>query len=530
MMKNKRLYAILVAAVLLVGIFAGCGGTDNSAPNSGEPSTAAPETTTSEDGKYGGGIKLAAEASPVTLFLPQSSTTNDRFYTAPVAEPLGREDDEGNVVPFLAEEFITDTENLTFTIKLRDGVKFHDGSPCDAEAVKWNLDKYIENGKGSELSNPAEVEAVDNLTVVVKYSEWSNNWDTVVGAIPIISKQAYEENGEEWCKVNIVGTGAFKMDSYVQDGHLRYVRNDDYRIEGLPYLDTFEFVVISDANTKLSAFLNKEIDALETKEPVVIGQLNQAGYNNVASKNANLCDLNYVIFNSKDKAKPLGDLKVRQAIMHSIDWDNVAKSLTGGFGEASPLFCAPTSWAYHPEAEFYEYDIEKAKALLAEAGYPGGFNTTITTISTYHDNAVALQASISQIGINAEIKTMDNSALAAMQVNDNIEGLIAWRGGGQMDFTANYIRLYSSEGIKNHGIIDYPADYEEALFGARAAKTLEEKKDLLQDAAKKLVQDYCLIFPLSVSYTTAFEQKDVHDLGYYRTIATQFTPETAYRD
>lgn len=540
-MQKKKLCSLLLASAIALGLFGGCSGSNDNASSSAPASSAAPASSstgsaapasseaTASDDKYGGSIRLAAEASPVTLFLPQSSSTNDRFYTTPVAEPLGREDGAGNYVPFLAEDFIIDSDALTFTIKLRDGVKFHDGSACDAEAVKWNLDKYIENGKASELCNPTEVTVSDPLTVVVHYDAWANNWQTVIGAIPIISKEAYEKNGEEWCKINIVGTGPFKLDSFVQDGHLRYVRNDDYRIEGQPYLDSIEFVVITDSNTRISAFLNKEIDAMETGDSVVIDQLTQAGYENIAQQNANLSGLKYVIFNSMDHDKPLGDLKVRQAIMHCFDWENIAKSLSGGYGYATPLFCAPDSWAYHPEAELYEYNVDLAKQLLAEAGYPDGFTTKITTISTYNATAVALQASLAQIGINAEITVMDNSALAAMQVNDNIEGFIAWQGGGQMDFTANYIRLYSSEGIKNHGIIEYPADYEEALFGARAAKTIEEKKSLLQDAAKKLVQDYCLIFPLCLTYTTAFQQEDIHDLGYYQTIATQFTPELAYR-
>lgn len=547
MKKLRRTCSLLLVLVIFVTALIGCSSNEGNSSNEGSASNesssssvnggqtsqgedASSEQATAGDAKYGGSITLVADASPVTLYLPQSSSTNDRYYTTPVAEPLGREDDAGNVTPFLAEDLITDAEALTYTIKLREGVYFQDGSLCDAEAVKWNLDMYIENGKASELSNPTEIVAEDDLTVVVHFEEWANNWDTVLGAIPIISKAAYEEHGEEWCKVNIVGTGPFMLDSYVQDSSLRYVRNDNYRIEGLPYLDSIEFEVITDSNTVISAFLNQEIDALVTADSVVIDQMVNAGYENVASENANLAGLQYVIMNSKDTTQPLGDLKVRQAVMHCIDWENVAKSLTGGYGEATPLFCTPDSWAYHPDAEFYEYDIDLAKEMLAEAGYPDGFSTKITTISTYNEVAVALQACLAQIGITTEIDVMDNSALAAMQVNDNIEGFIAWQGSSQMDFTTNYIRLYSSEGIKNHGIIEYPADYEEALFGARAATNIDEKKELLQEAAKMLVQDYCLLFPMSLTYTTAFQQKDIHDLGYYATIATQFTPEIAYRD
>lgn len=532
---SKKVLTLLLAMIMGAGTLTGCGDSNKAVTIKEETvsETQASETETEaaevKDNKIGGSIKAVADASPITLFLPASTSTNDRFYCAPAAESLGRLQADGTTTPWLAEAFITDAENLTFTIKLREGVYFHDDSICDAEAVKWNLDKMIENGKESELDNPVSIEVKDNLTVEIKYAEWSNNWDTVIGEICIISKAAYEKNGEEWCKVNVVGTGPFIFDSYVQDSTLKFVRNDKYRIEGKPYLDSFEFVVIKDMNTQISAFLNGEIDVMTSLDSVVVNNLKQAGFENLAAESANLSTIKYVLFNSKDETKPLGDLRVRQAVMHAMDWENVAKSLSGGLGYSSPLFCTPDSWAFNKEAEYYKYDIEEAKALLSEAGYPDGFSTIINTISTYNDTAVALQASLSKIGITAEINTMDSSALAEMQKKDNIEGFIIGRGSGQMDFTNNYIRLYSTQGIKNLGIMLFPKDYEDALFGARAAKTLEEKKALLQKASKMLVQDYCMLFPTAVIYTNCFEQKDVTDLGYFQASAIQFTPEDAYR-
>jgi ABC-type transport system substrate-binding protein len=522
---SKKLLMSVLAITITTGSFIGCGSKE-----AGEEITKAEVAVeTTEDNKYGGVIKAIDEAGPVTLFLPSSSTTGDRYYTAPAAEPLGRLQLDGTTKPFLAEEFITDPENLTFTIKVRPDVYFHDGSICDAEAIKWNLEQMVEQGKASELGNPVSVEAPDSSTVVVKYDTWSNNWDTVIGEVAIISKEAFEKNGQEWCEVNIVGTGPFVFDSYVQDSSLKFKKNENYRIEGQPYLDSFEFVIVPDLNTRITAFLNGEVDTIRAMDAVVINNLKQAGFENVAAESANLAEIKHVIFNSKDKEKPLGNLKVRQAVMHAMDWENLAKSLSGGIGSPSPLFATPDSWAYNPEATYYEYDLEKSKALLAEAGYPDGFSTIINTTSSFNDIAVALQASLSKIGITAEVKTWDKSALAEVQVKDNVEGFIVNRGGSQMDFTKNYIRLYSPEGIKNHGIMEFTQEYQDALFGARAAKTVDEKKVLLQKAAKVLVQDNAMIYPVSVIYTQCFEQKDIRDLGFYQASAYQYTPEAAYR-
>lgn len=224
----------------------------------------------------------------------------------------------------------------------------------------------------------------------------------------------------------------------------------------------------------------------------------------------------------------MGDLKVRQAIMHAIQWDDVAKALSGGLGEATPLFCTKDSWAYAPDAEFYEYDLELAKKLLAEAGYPDGFETTIYTKAIDNDTATAFQAILAQIGIKAEINTLDSSALAAMQKEDDIDGFIANRGASKMDFTNNYIRLYSSEGIKNHGIMLRPAEFEDPLFAARAAKTLDEKKENLQKAAKALVQDYVMITPLAVVYYESFAVPGLEDSGIYDVSLEQWTPEAVH--
>ena len=152
MKKTKKSLALLMAAAMAVTGLAGCS-KSTPAPTTGAPAaesaattaaggessaaeSAAPETTGKQTG---GSIKISTPQTLNTFFMPQSSSTGDRFTAAPVLESLGRVDEDGNYYPWLAEEFVTDPDALTFTIKLRDGVKFHDGSVCDAEAVAWNI-------------------------------------------------------------------------------------------------------------------------------------------------------------------------------------------------------------------------------------------------------------------------------------------------------------------------------------------------------------------------------------------------------
>lgn len=246
----KKRTAAMIMALVLAGSLAGCGGAGNTEPaaesgqTEGSQTTAQTEGTQPENSQENKmaegtqkGVKISTIEGPITLFLPQSSSTGDRWFASPAVESLGRLAEDGTTQPWLAEEFITDADALTFTIKLRDNVKFHDGSVCDAEAVAWNIEQYIKNGKSSEIGNPREVTVDDDLTVTVHYDEWANNWDTVIGEIYIISKEAYEKNGEEWCKINCVGTGPFLFESYIAGNDLKFVKYEEYRIEGQPYVD-----------------------------------------------------------------------------------------------------------------------------------------------------------------------------------------------------------------------------------------------------------------------------------------------------
>ena len=544
---TKKILSMTLAAAMTAGALAGCGGSQ-SAPTTAAPTQAAGEAATEASGskdtqpaateaakeapgaaEAGGSLVIAIPQTHGTFFMPQSTSTADRFGAQPVLESLGRADSEGNYYPWLAEEFITDADKLTFTIKLREGVTFTDGSDCNAEVVAWNIQQYIDNGKASEIGTPKSINVVDDLTVEIQYDSWANNWDNVIGDIYICSKAAYDANGEEWCKTHAVGTGPFLLESFIADNKITYTKNENYRLEGLPYLDKLEIDMIKDTNTMMSALLNKEVGvAMKFENEAVINAIKQAGFESIGQRNANCADIKHIIWNSKNPDHPMGDLKVRQAIMHAIQWDDVAKALSGGMGEATPLFCTSDSWAYSPDAEFYEYNLDTAKQLLAEAGYPNGFETTIYTKSADNDTSTAFQAILAQIGIQAKVEVLDKSALDAMQKEDDIDGFIANRGSSKMDFTNNYIRLYSSEGIKNHGIMLRPAEFEEPLFAARAAKTIDEKKENLQKAAMALVHDYVMITPLAVVYYQSFAVPGLADSGIYEVSLEQWTPEAVH--
>ena len=510
----KKLVALLLAAIMLTAMV---------------PAMA--ETAT--EPTYGGTLTVLG-FDHSTFFLPYSTTTSDRYNAAPAIESLGRKDPEtGDTFPWLAEEFITDADNLTFTIKLRQGIKFSDGSDFNAAAVVWNFDKMVEFGKSSELVNVTSYEATDDYTVVMHFDTWANTWEDTIGEVRIYCPAAFEANGADWAAINAVGTGPFVQSEFVQDSHITYVKNDNYWRDGEPYLDSIKVLMISDATTQLSAFKNGELDVLRNPNTTAIEQLKDS-YENVAGNAPDLAGITYMMFCSGDEQSPFYDVNVRLAVMYAVDWADMAERIYNGLGEATPVFAVPGADSYDDTLEVYTYDHQKAKELLTAAGYPDGFNTTITINDENAANnqcAVILQAYLSMVGINAEIKTLTNADFNAQKAEGTYDlGIMVNNGSSKLDFTANYIRLYSSEGVNYKNMMAKPADYEEALFGARAAKTLEEKKELLKKAARLFSHDYALVVATGYMPAYCYAQKGVHNTGICTTTAESWTPECAWKE
>lgn len=548
-MNMKKAAGFILAAAMLMA--AGCSGADSgntttaaagsaaggetvseTASEAAQPDSGSTQSEETQAGKEtagalsGGSVTICHPTPPATCFLPFSASTGDRFAVAPAIESLGRIDSEGNVYGWLAESFSVDPDQLTVTIKLKEGIKFSDGSDFNAEAVIWNFDKMAEGGKASEIGSPAAYEKTDDYTVLLSYESWANDWEKVLSEVYIYCPAAFEQNGEDWAAINPVGTGPFVMTEYVKGDHVNYQKNENYWLEGKPHLDELSIVFMSDITTQQAAFMNGEVDLLTATDATLVQTLSAAGFEDIAKQAPDLAGIRYIMFASGDGNSPFHELKVRQAVSHAIDWEGYVYSLTGNKGITLTQFGVPGAWSYDDSVALPEFNTDKAKALLAEAGYADGFDTTITTIASNNDIAVLMQASLAQIGIKAEIKVLDNSDFNAKKKESTYDGgIITGQGSSKMDFTNNYIRLYSSQGLNYLNMMQHPDDYEEALFGAREAKDLDEKKALLKTASKKLVSEYCLILPVAGTFSTCFTSDRVADSGIYQITADIWTPE-----
>ena len=302
---------------------------------------------------------------------------------SPCIETLLREDSGGNVHPFLATEWTVDLDAKTLTLTLQEGVKFHDGTDFNADAVVFCLQHSID---AAVLPQYTGVSAVDEYTVELTFDSFSNSALNALASRSngFISPTAFEENGLEWARQNPVATGPFKFDSFTRGDVLKYVRNDDYWQEGKPYLDGVYHHFITDTMTQQAAMQTEGeegIDVLNTSSGEQISTLTAMGLE------ATYLPIGPMVLvpNSANGDSPLSDLKVRQAIYHAIDRESIVAAR--GFGVWTSAFqYVPSGWAAHvDELDTDPYDPDLAMELLEEAGYSDGFSTNIICMPNFAD-------------------------------------------------------------------------------------------------------------------------------------------------
>ena len=332
------------------------------------------------------------------------------FSSQLVFEPLLRGDPKGNLFPWLAETYKTAEDKSSITFTLRKGVKFHDGTDFNAAAAKWNLDQMI-----ASKTQPywKSIEVVDDYTVRVNLNQWTNfliNSFADVNASWMVSPTASEKNGDTWTKNNPVGTGPFKFVSFARDNEYKVTRNPDYWQKGLPYLDGIQIQYISDATTRKMAGLSGSIDVMT----IAPGQLSVDMANAGFAIKTKMETVNVLIGDTANSDSPWSKQQVREAAEYALDREGLAKTFGYGYWQAPYQIPSRTTGIYNPNFSLArKYDPVKAKQLLAEAGYPNGFKTTLAvgpTTGYNKDVTVALQSFWAAIGIQAELMYPDLGA------------------------------------------------------------------------------------------------------------------------
>ncbi|MFY0646191.1 ABC transporter substrate-binding protein [Sulfitobacter geojensis] len=323
-----------------------------------------------------------------------------------VFEGLTRFMSDGSVVPGLAESWDISDDGLTYTFKLRSDVTFHDGTTMDAEDVKFSLDRIgaedSANAQKALYSAISEVNVVDPMTVEVKLSEPNGNliFNLAWGDAVIVAPESIEG-----IKQTPIGTGAFKFDSWTQGDKVELSRNDAYWGDA-PALASATFKFISDPTAAFASVMAEDVDVFSGfPAPENLPQFEADPRFQVLVGSTE----GETILSTNNKMPPFDNVKVREALAHAIDRQAIIDGAMFGLGTPIGTHFAPHNPAYVDLTAQSNYDPAKAKALLAEAGFADGFETTLhlPPPSYARRGGEIIAAQLAEVGITAKITNVE---------------------------------------------------------------------------------------------------------------------------
>ena len=507
-MKSKKMRIVALGLILAMTAmsFTSCGGGGNDGG--------------SNEGRTD--LNFAVSAEPNSLDPMAIAMMSTFTITYAIYDNLFEKNADGGYDPSICEDYDVTDDGLVYTFKIRDDVKFHDGTQMTAEDVAFSINRTIEKGWAADMVAAIEsVEATDDYTVVLTLSR---PFGGMIGSLAspyfsIMSKAYLEENGDDIVERKPMGTGAYKFVEWVSGDHITLEANEDY-FKGAPSIKTVTFKPITDKNTGLialqageaDAFLNvnySDIPAVEEDESLAFYSTDLAA---VLSLNMNI------------ENEILSDVRVRQAVNYAINRDNIIQGALEGQGTAANSPVPPTCDGYSEDVKGYEYDPDKARELLKEAGYEDGLSFTIKIKEDSKNQKVAqvIQSDLKAVGIDVEIQILEAGAYTTdVYSNGDYEMTIsAWCAM----FTDAYSLLYSQfhkDCYGGTGNITHVTSDELSSMLDSAAQAGEDEKTAAYTEVAQSIMDNAYVAPLVFEPTTITASADLEGveadaLGIYQ--------------
>ena len=418
-MKMKHITALVLASAL---VLAGCGGnagqtaTQTSAGGPAAEGTQAPSdapagTGSATDSGNGRNLVIAVNNNFITLDTHASRDSLTNSVNEIMYESLVRYDDDLNLVPNLAERYEISDDALVYTFKLKEGITFHDGELLTAEVVKANIDRVMNPDKALRqartFSYAEEINILDDYTLEVKLRQPYMAFLSRLEAFRIISPAALEN--EDKLPKNPVGTGQFRFVEWVEGDHMTVEKNPDWRNADQIQVDTITFKFVPENGTRVAMLETGEADIIYPMPNEMVSKIEANSDLVLEVRDSTVC--RYVTMNQN--VKPFDDVRVRQALNYAIDKDAFIAVVKGGYGNKLNSAMSPVL-PYYVEHEEYAYNIEKAKELLTEAGYPDGFEATIwgNTESETVRGMNFIEQQLSLIGVKLNVMPLEEGTLS----------------------------------------------------------------------------------------------------------------------
>lgn len=480
-MKRSTTFVAITAALAMT--LAGCAATgDDAATGDG----AAPADST---------LTVGFNTPPASLDPLRAANGQGRWYTDPAYMSVLQIDDDGKVIAGLAEEWgYVGDDNTTFRFTLRDGLNFSDGEPLTAQAVVDSFDYFVANGSGPTRAYflGMTATAVGDLEVELTTENPNPIIDVMLTqdyyAFSPISAVGLADDNARAGQTFGVGPYVLDLDATVPDSVYTYVKNDDYFDEDAAAYDTIEVKVIPDAAQLVQALNTGQVEVVQVDANVAS---TVSGDVNVESSIAAWSAL-HITDRDGINAPALADQRVRQAMSYALDRAALAEVALGEYGEATSQVALEGDplWGFDADLDdVYPQDIDKAKALMKEAGYEDGFTFThIYQSQTPTDTKVsqAMAAQLAEIGITMDLRA---EADFGAWINDFVSGQYSSTifGGVGLPMYLQAQFFWTPEAIMNpYGIVDPDI---EAAFAVLSAATGDDAVSAAQDLNRVVVEN-----------------------------------------
>jgi len=424
-------------------------------------------------------LRYGLTTEPVTFDpLNPANTADGRSILFNVFEGLVKPDPSGALVPSIAESYEIEADSSAYIFALRPGVLFHNGEALKAGDVVFSLNEAIRAGfPGLDKIAGVEITAQQKIRVSLKEPDPEYLPYLTVGIVP--------ENNPDREK-NPIGTGPFVIENYAPQQNLALAKNPDYWQEGLPKLDKVTIIFTTDTNNLLLGLRGGNIEAAEITG-AFLPQLDQKQFETVP------CYSNMVQLLALNNAqKPLDDERIRKAINYALDVKGIIDAAFYGRGEPSGSPLIPGLKNVYDESlrDPYPRDIEKAKALMGEAGFPNGFSLEITVPSVYTmhvDTAQVIVGQLSEAGISASIRLVDwGTWLSDVYFGRNYQGTIISLDANTVSPRSFLFRYVSGD---NGNFISFKNPEYDRVYKAALLEPDEKKRAALYKECQRIISE-----------------------------------------
>ena len=442
-------------------------------------------------------ILTMAQKAEIKTLDPQKATDSvSRSIIKLINQTLVYIDNEGNIVPELAQE-ITKVSPKETLIKIKNDIKFSNGETLTIDDVLFSLERAKASPKMSQdLYMIESFEKVDDRTLKINtlYDAGNLLHKLASGGVAIVNKKALEKDEN-----NIIGTGMFKLKEWIAGEKLVLERNEFFK-DSKSNIDTLVVKFVPEANSRMIMLETGEIDLARDLLPLDFQKISEdTKFTTVEVETPSNMFLGFDLRNEL-----LADKRVRQAIAYAINNEDLVKTVFNGSASVATSPVPKITTGHNENSNNYPQNIEKAKQLLAEAGYPNGFNIELFVSEDNQriDMAVIIQDNLKKIGINAEIKTFQWAAYVSTIENPNIIKplfIMSWNISNDDPDEVLYPLYHSSQIDAHTNVVFYKNEKFDNLISEARETTDKEKRMKLYEEAQDIIQEdlphYTLVYP-----------------------------------